>query len=336
MRNRENRKNTVLSGRRKAKVVPGSLAYKGISQKMMPLLIMLLLCFACARQEDIQEKEVYFKVKINLSFPDLSSRALQTEDTDWAYEDDAVLRLPDRYTGAGAPVRLVYCAHGAGGGVSDSSWYLNRSGLIDTLLANGYACFDVNGGKNLENMGGSRVVQSAYKAYEHIRENYNIYDEIFVVGLSMGGLSSTNFVHRHGAIVLAHGMFSPVLSLKEQAWDHPWSASTRKSIAEAYHFDDRTGNTWEGDQVTGWDPLYTNTFQSNEDTFKIYQVPVKIWHGSGDQTTAVGCSRKFCRFITNAGGYCELRELDSDNHGLSMGSPFMNNELVLFFKRFGN
>jgi len=66
----------------------------------------------------------------------------------------------------------------------------------------------------------------------------------------------------------------------------------------------------------------------------LYPVPVKIWHGSRDSLVTAGTSRSFQKFITSAGGYCELRELDSDDHGLSAGQPFMDHELMLFFKRF--
>ena len=76
--------------------------------------------------------------------------------------------------GCGSPIL------GAGGGVTDSSWFWNNYSIIDSLFENGYACFDVNGG-------------------------------------SMGGLSSTNFVYKHSNIVLAHAMYSPVLDLYGQA-----------------------------------------------------------------------------------------------------------------------
>jgi hypothetical protein len=67
--------------------------------------------------------------------------------------DQAVLKLPCNYSKRGKPTRLIYVAHGAGGGVTADSWFLNNFALVDTLLANGYAIYDVNGG-SVENMGG--------------------------------------------------------------------------------------------------------------------------------------------------------------------------------------
>lgn len=301
--------------------------------------IVILLNTVCQAQKiynngkvkSVAKNEIHFTVRINLKFTDDRSSTLEIADYDSAYYDQAILKLPKNYSDTGAPVRLVYMAHGAGGGVTDNSWAWNRFSIIDSLLENGYACFDVNGGPSVENMGGSWVVQSAIKAYEYIREHYNIYDKIFVIGGSMGGLSSTNFVYKHSNIVLAHAMYSPVLDLYEQAWNNPWYSTTRRAIASIYNFVDTTGGTWEPAKAIGWNPLFINTFNNGIDTFKIYPVPVKIWHGIDDPVVQINASRKFQKYIQNAGGYCELRELDSDNHGLSGGNAFMNRELLPFF-----
>jgi predicted esterase len=309
---------------------------------MKNLVFIFLIIFDICKGQSVlnkneEKKEIHFTVKINLKFPDNSSGSLQVVDFDSTFYDQAVLMLPKTYSKSGAPTRLVYCAHGAGGGVTADSWYLaSKSLLDDSLLANGYAIFDVNGGSSVENMGGSWVVQSAFKAYEYIREHYNVYDKIFVGGFSMGGLSSTNFVYKHSNIVLAHGMYSPCIDLYSQAWQNPWYPTTRQATAHAFNFTDQSGNTWEPAKVIGWNPYSINTTYNGNDTFKIYPVPVKIWHGTFDKVSRVQYSRNFQKYIQNANGYCELRELNSDNHGLSGGSPFMNHELVLFFKRFDN
>ncbi len=281
-----------------------------------------------------RSQDIHFTVPVNLAFPDNTSTTLNIQDQSVVYEDQVILKLPANYTQNGPPVRLVYMAHGAGGGVTADSWYLNNHALQDSLLKNGYAVFDVNGGASVENMGGSRVVQSAIKAYHYILQRYNIHPHIFVIGLSMGGCSSTNFVYKHSNIVLAHAMFSPVLDLKGQAWENPWMKTTRKAIATAFNFNDSSGNTFEEEKTRGWNPLQMNTFFNGQDTVKIYPVPVKIWHGTHDQTVTADASRKFHRYIQNAGGYSELREINSDNHGLSAGNPQMNKELLLFMKRF--
>lgn len=283
----------------------------------------------CQHQGDI-----YFTVPINLNFPDNHSTSPGLQDSDSTYHDWAILKLPPTYSKTGEPTRLVLMAHGAGGGVSENSWFLNQYSLKDSLLAHGYAVFDVNGGPLVENMGGSWSVQALCKAYEYIRKNYNVHARIFVTGFSMGGCSSVNFVYRYSNIVIAHAMYSPVLDLYEQAWQNPWMKSTRKAIAATHHFNDLNGDAWDSKRATGWNPLSFNIFYSGRDTVKIYPVPVKIWHGNRDEVVKIDPSRRFQRYIRNAGGYCELREFDSEDHGLSCGNPVMNQELLLFFKRF--
>jgi predicted esterase len=280
----------------------------------------------CRSQEDI-----YFSVPISLRFPDTSG---SVRNTDSIYQDRVILKLPANYSKNGKPVRLVYMAHGAGGGVTDSTWFLNRFSLKDSLLAKGYAVFDVNGGPLVENMGGHWSVLSAFKAYEYIREHYTVQDKILVCGFSMGGCSSANFVYRHNNIVIAHGMYSPVLDLYGQAWQNPWMKTTRKAIAITHNFKDPSGNTWEAESVKGWNPLLVSTYDNGDESVKTYPVPVKIWHGSGDRVVRIEATRNFQKYIRNGGGECEVREIDSDDHGLSCGNAGMNRELMMFFKRF--
>lgn len=314
-----------------------------VINKMINIIGIVLLFSTCCKSQNINTlykekpdsgRNIFFTVGINLKFPDVSSDKLELKDFDSVYYDYAILKLPHNYSDTGTPVRLVWLAHKAGGGVTDSTWFWNRFSITDTLLKNGYACFDVNGGPLVENMGGTLVVQSAFKAYEYIRNNYNVSERIFVIGGSMGGLSSTNFIYRHSNIVTAHAMYCPVLDLYEQAWKNPWFSTTRQAIATAYDFNDKTGNKWDPEKVIGWDPLNINTFNNGIDTFKIYPVPVKIWHGIYDPAVRITTSLKFQKYIQNANGYCELRKLDSENHGLSCGNAYMNRELIMFFKRF--
>ena len=296
------------------------------------ILIIILIFVGAVNLEAIEIH--HFKIEINLAFPDNEGNSLGTQDQYRPYLDNAILILPDSYDAASSPTRLVYCAHGAGGGVDSAEWFLQHFSIIDSLLNNGYAVFDVNGGPSLENMGGSWVTQSALKAYGYILENFNVHDEIFVIGLSMGGLSSSNFVRRHPAKVIAQAFLSPVLDLKSQAWDHPWFPSTRVSIAKAYNFDNQSGDHWESNKVKGWNPIETHSIESHHQLHNFYPVPIKIWHGQTDTVVPAEISMKFHQYIIQSGGSSELRLLDSDDHGLSVGNPEINHELILFFRQF--
>lgn len=275
-------------------------------------------------------REIYFRV--TLSDCDLENKAGNRVE-ERTFTDHAILKLPASYSETGKPTRLIYMAHGAGGGVTEKEWFLNRFGLQELLLQNGYAVFDVNGGR-IENMGGEFVLASAFKAYQHIVENYNIHPRIIVGGFSMGGLSSTNFVYRYSPLVLAHVMYSPVLDLYGQAWQNPWLKTTRKAIAEVYRFQDPSGNRFDSCAMAGSNPLMKFLVRSGADTLKLYPVPVKIWHGTGDKVVTVGSSRLFYKYVKQGGSPAELVEIDSDDHGLSCGNAEMNRELLEYIKRF--
>lgn len=276
--------------------------------------------------------DIHFTVRVRI--PGNADPEAGREKRKGMDSDQAILILPESYSKSGKPTRLIYVAHGAGGGVTANSWYLNHYALVDTLLANGYAVFDVNGGASAENMGGPKVVQSACKAYQYIQEHYNIDKEIFVLGLSMGGLSSANFVFENPRLVLAHALFSPVLDLYGQAWENSWLPSTRRAIAGTFDFNDKSGKTWEGEKVLKWNPMHRNNIVTGKDTLKMYPVPVKIWHGTGDKVVNYRFSANFSRYINRSGGNCELREIASDDHGLSCGNPLLNHELILFFRKY--
>src|SRR5690606_337218 len=148
-------------------------------------------------------KEIYFTVTIHPG--DLDRGSL-----DSVFHDYAILKLPSTYTETGKPTRLVYMAHGAGGGVSENEWFLNRFELQKLLLENGYAVFDVNGGR-IENMGGELAVASAYNAWKIIVENYNVYPQIFNGGCSFGGLTYTKFIYSHCSRGVTHALLNLIL-----------------------------------------------------------------------------------------------------------------------------
>lgn len=304
-------------------------SYK-ITSKPGLLRILPILIFSAAESHSQTGKEIYFQVTIQDC--DLKNRPGREAGQE-SFADHAILKLPGSYSETGSPTRLVYMAHGAGGGVTGNEWFLNRFGLQELLLKNGYAVFDVNGGR-VENMGGEFVLASAFKAYQHIVENYNVHPRIIVGGFSMGGLSSTNFVYRYSPLVLAHVMYSPVLDLYGQAWQNPWLKTTRKAIAEVYGFEDPSGNRFDSCAAAAANPLARFLVRSGDDTMKLYPVPVKIWHGTGDKVVTVDSSRLFYKYVKRGGSPAELVEIDSDDHGLSCGNEKMDRELLEYIKRF--
>jgi len=125
---------------------------------------------------------------------------------------------------------LSYCAHGAGGGVKADSWYLNNFQLVDSLLANGYAIFDVNGGSSVEIWAGAGLFNQPLKAYEYIRITIMFMMKyLSSVCLWAGCLQQILYINTVTSI-LAHGLFSAVLDLYGQAWGNPWYLQQDKQL----------------------------------------------------------------------------------------------------------
>ena len=127
------------------------------------------------------------------------------------------MQLPSSYTPTGAKTRLVLVAHGQYSQITETGWNSSASELVSRVIGflntNGYACFDVNTlntGTDADGytLGSPLAVQVAYAAYEYIRKNYNVFDEIFVLGVSMGGVLASAFANAYPGIVLAEASFA--------------------------------------------------------------------------------------------------------------------------------
>ena len=138
------------------------------------------------------------------------------------YTDYGVLIFPKSYTDTGKKTRLVISAHGGGGTVSADSSQAEYQSISQYLVANGYAVMDVNGlpeqyaidhgNLRLQDSVGSYIaIQSHIKAYNYAMDNFNFYPEVFLVGISEGGITTTNIVLHSHIPVLAQAGWSPVL-----------------------------------------------------------------------------------------------------------------------------
>lgn len=131
---------------------------------------------------------------------------------------ECVLRLPTSYTISGKPTQLVLACHGASGYIKkeNGTWYNSSwESFMDQLLAAGFAVFDAN---IFPTSTGTTLMGSAYgsplyvnvlkKAYDYIRQYYNVTEKIFCHGTSMGGVGATAFSHAYPQLVLAESSFA--------------------------------------------------------------------------------------------------------------------------------
>ena len=266
------------------------------------------------------------------------------------YTDNCVLFLPPNYKNTGKKTRMVISCHGSGTIINDE-FHINSKTWNKFLYDMGYAILDVNGGvEDGRHYGAPFAIQSYIKAYQYAIENYNLYKEVFVLGASMGGLSSFSLVENSQIPVLAQADFCCVVDHYKSAWCRPWwdgnlndYSLQRKAIAQYFNFNNYdTFQDWTTsqipsdeekqyyleniDKITGYNPIiknainidniYTSEKESTEyaKMSKIHKVPLKIWHSKADTTVLYQYSQYLYNAIKKAGGLVELKLYETGVH----------------------
>lgn len=267
------------------------------------------------------------------------------------YIDNCILFLPENYNASGEKSRLVISCHGSGTVINDN-FHINSKTWNKFLYDMGYAILDVNGGvDDGRHYGAPFAIQSYYRAYQYVINNYNLYPEVFVLGASMGGLSSFSLIEDTQIPVLAQADFCGVIDHYKSAWCKPWwngnindFSTQRKSIAQYFNFNNYDNfQNWTTsqipseeekqyyldniDKIAGYNPIIRNSINNdniytndiNEDTeyakmSKIHKVPLKIWHSKTDKTVSYKYSQYLYNAIKKTGGLVELKLYETGAH----------------------
>ena len=308
------------------------------------------------KQNEYYTTEEYFTVPINKAWIN------NTVDTENTVNVDCVLKLPPNYSPGGEPVRLVFMHHGNSGtvNVENRTWYSESSvwvRFVNAYLNAGYAVFDVNGCGPVSDPNASHdyasfgALQAAYKAYEYIKDKYNIKERIFVHGSSMGGATVYAFTKIYGSIVDAVGLFSPALLSRSAQL----SETAEGYIAVNYGYEDaeemvadnyshlipsnpkiqyyHDGAKVEKPFTYDW----VNNYESDdlEIVCADFPCPVKIWCGTADTAVDPNYGDALAKAITNSGKLAIFRPVDGENHNAGIGSnSTVNAEAVMWFNRF--
>ena len=281
----------------------------------------------------------------------------------------AVIKLPLTYSRKGKKCPLIIICHGAGYGVTDTTWgassdeYENSTSdfqaMIDMFVDAGYAVCDINGyNSDFPNFtwGCPRAVQAYRKLYEYVVEHYNVDEHCHVYGFSMGGLVALNFCFNNRDIVKCLGLGAPLTALYEQLWNSAYGASKnwRKSSAVAYDFLNYENVEWQytsstpnESEQTCWDEnkKYTIGFEPRERIKVLDNTPVmisnlpplKIWLGTNDVAVDIQNTDYFVRAVQNSGAFAFLRLVNGGTHGISFGTnKIIVLEIIYWFNRFIN
>ena len=182
----------------------------------------------------------YFTYDVDTSFDNVYDDVRSTSiiGSPVISEDNGMIRLPESYTPDGLPTRLVILNHGAAGEVTSSSAEDASSSFALLLQKKGYAVLYINGvPANMRNekyltkathMGGYVYQRSALAAYKYVTEKYNLAkDGCFIIGRSMGGVTSLNLAMSGAIPVKALALDAPVIDAFHDAYfDGYWANGT--------------------------------------------------------------------------------------------------------------
>ena len=297
-----------------------------------------------------------FSVKVNIA-PAQGNPTGYAEGTDYGY-----IQLPTNYTSYGEPTRLIIVCHGAGANLAtyQSNAWKNTNYSFWTDL--GYAVMDMYAspaeltGNNSELHYGSPIVVDCYKeGYDYVMEHFNLkQDGVFLIGSSMGGLSSFQIAQSGEFPVIAQVGYCPAIDLFKQAYVNPWTTPSyqRSKIAAYFGFDGTApvftdskypsaaeiayykdnfaktipyspilSNVVSGSLEKIFDVIPSSATAASAEEEALYQQltathpnPLMIFHNTDDGTVAYRYSKYFVDMVNRSGQEAVLRTFTSGAH----------------------
>lgn len=286
---------------------------------------------------------IFFTVEYN-HYRDVSDSTVnEVRDVEDMRECECVLALPDSYTDDGEETPLIISFHGSGMRVSESENQIGGLAFVTQCISAGYAALDVNGSEpHGRTIGCFEHLMAAYRAYRYVTKKFNLSRQVLIAGGSMGGQTAFNFMGMFPNIVTAAGIFFPRLNMDTVdvnghsclgTWDklvkQDLGTSPRDRIAISYHF---PTDEWCEQNTIGFNPHKIRSFvNSDGEKAVIPPCPIKIWHGTADQTIDYMISVGYADAVRRAGCYIELHLLDGVGHTTTQ---VMRDELTMWFNRF--
>lgn len=294
------------------------------------------------------------------------SENINTYEQQVLYDDNCVLYLPSTYTRKGTPTKLIiFCKQGASTIEPSGDTILstpNTGRVMRYMLYLGYAILAADGVPNgwAEALGiGERAVgnyvavQSTIRAFEYIRENYNIDSEhVFIWGYSQGGHYAQNVIDNSFIPFAAAAELSPVCSMRYHQWDLninttvdgvTFTKGARLNIARIFGFPEVTTNEellaleYDPSKTVGFDPWvrnvenpYTGFVQNSSDLWmlpsgtninditmkKHLRCPLKLWAADNDSTLSSDVMKVFIKAVKNSGQVADLQMFTSGGHNI--------------------
>lgn len=309
---------------------------------------------------------IRFTVKDNHRWTDNASTT--TDDAESSEETDhlCILTLPESYTPTGKKTPLIMYCHGASCGITANSWYGNSTGegdganflaMIRRFTSEGYAIFDVDNTRHVTsgfNDWGSLPLMSAYiKAWEYIKENYNVESDLYLLSASMGTPVAQNMMKWYKGNIKTALILAPRPFGIKGRWDETYATITderKKEFLVAWGLEDDAILTDDTFVVPAKSDVFTAAVDARFRGFYHYEnmvtidntnyvfekyPPMKVMVGLSD-TSFLPEVRAFYAALQNFGNYVNYREVTGKSHGAMctlVGGELLD-EGVAWFERF--
>ena len=270
--------------------------------------------------------------------------------------------FPSTYSVGGTPTPVIAMLHGMSGYVAEGCLGYTSSGWVamrNAYLAAGFAVMDINGygvstqaDAKSKHWGCPLAIETLDKAWEFIKQNYNVTDKLLLAGTSMGGILAMSYAKCFPGKVNAVGLFAPNLlaysmrfltgdGSKEIAWGYADHAE-----AEADNYNQLSGYVVLNEcQVADADTNAISQFEWSDydsDTkeqiltkrlIDRFPVTMRIWQGSVDDQVPASNSVLLFNSLLRGNSPVSIRICLNAGHSLET-YEYVRNEAVSWFKRF--
>lgn len=311
----------------------------------------------------------YFNTSVdttNFLETDFEEQNINDHETPAWYQDDCVLYLPKSYKAGGTPTKLiVYCKPGATHISESSDTVLTDTKIMRYMLSLGYGILAADGvpdgwkdalGLAERAVGNYVAVQSTIRAFDYVKENYNIdADNVFLFGFSQGGHYAMNVLDNSNIPFAAFATISPACSMRYHQWDLAqqstidgvtYTRSARLNIARMFGYPAFSTNEellaleFDPSKEIGYDPwtrnvenpyegfvqqspygttlwcLPTGTTIDDITMKKHIKCPTKVFASKNDALLGSDVMRVLVKAIKNSGQVCDLQYYASGGHSM--------------------
>lgn len=306
---------------------------------------------------------IRFTVKVNNTWSHTTETDTADHESGEEHDHLCILTLPESYTTNGAKTPLIMFCHGASCGITANSWYGNGTGegtegnflsMVRTFTAQGYAIFDVNNTRQVSSGfydWGCLPLMSAYiKAWEYIKDKYNVSEKLYLLSASMGTPVALNMMKWYKGDILASLILAPRPMGAKGRWNSNLTDDKIKQILVSWGFEPDTILDDETYVVPSKESVFTIDVDTKLRGFYHYEnmatisgtdyifekfPPTKVMVGTSD-TDFLTEVREYFSALQNFGDYINYREVAGQSHGAmcTLVNGDLRSEGLAWFERF--